>query len=288
MTANQRTLRGVATIDGLGLFTGEPVTVSFMPAPLDHGVVLYRMDIVTDGEPVPIPALVRNVAYHARRTVLGSGAASVETCEHVLSAAAGLGIDNLRIEVSGPEMPMTDGSALPFVRTLESAGLQEQDGPRRFLRISEPLTVGNDEITIQAMPSDDDVLRVSYDLDYGPTVALRPQIVTHELAGSSYVAGIAPARTFVLERELKSLQGDGLCRHLTPRELLVVGPDGLLAGRDYRFPDEPARHKVLDIIGDLVLLGRPLKGRIHAYRSGHALNQALVRELYRTLADGGA
>ena len=285
MTGNQWTLRGEATIDGPGLFLGRPATVTFKPAPLDHGVALYRTDLVTDGQPARIPALVENVAYRARRTVLGSGAAAVETCEHVLSAAAGLGIDNLRVEVTGPELPMTDGSALPFVEALESAGLQEQDRPRRFLRIREPITVGTGEIWIQAMPSDDDVLSVSYDLDYGPNTPIRPHVATYELVAGSYVASIAPARTFVLESELLALQRDGLCRHLTPRELLVIGPDGPLGGLDYRFPDELARHKVLDIIGDLVLLGRPVVGRIRAYRSGHALNQALVRELGRVVAN---
>jgi UDP-3-O-acyl N-acetylglucosamine deacetylase len=288
VTVNQQTVRREATIGGRGLFTGHPVTVSFLPAPLDHGVVLYRMDTVSDGQPAPIPALVKNVAYRVRRTVLGSGGATVETCEHVLSAAAGLGIDNLRIEVWGPEMPMMDGSALPFVEALRSAGLQDQDGPRRFLRIAEPLTVGNDQVMVQALPTDDEVLSVSYDLDYGPIPPISPQVVTHELAPGSYVANIAPARTFVLEAELRAMQRDGMCRHLTPSELLVIGRDGPLGAMEYRYPDELARHKVLDVIGDLALLGRPLIGWIRAYRSGHALNQARVREVYRTLADGGA
>lgn len=288
MTTNQRTLHAEATIDGRGLFTGRPATVAFKPAPVDHGVVLYRMDSLAGGEPARIPARVEHVVHSARRTALRSGEAAIETCEHMLSAIAGLGVDNLRIEVSGPEVPMADGSALAFVRILESAGLQEQDGPRRVLTITKPLTVGTDEIMIQAMPSDDDVLSVSYDLDYGPTAPIPQQIVTYELGSASYVADIAPARTFVLEHELQSLQREGLCGHLTPRELLVIGPNGPLAGRDYRFPDEPARHKVLDVIGDLLLLGRPLRGRIRAYRSGHALNQALVRELARTLAEGSA
>ena len=284
MTTNQRTLRGEAGIDGYGLFTGRPVTVSFKPAPVDHGIVLYRTDIAADGHPARIPAIVQNVAYHARRTVLRSGDASVETCEHVLSAIAGLGIDNVRVEVMGPEMPMADGSALPFVRTLESAGLEEQDGLRRSLRITKPVAVANDRGRIDASPIEGDSLIVSYDLDYGPNVAFRPQIVTHSLHYAGYVSSIAAARTFVLDHEFQALQRDGLCTHLTPHELLVIGPDGPLGGMDYRFPNEHARHKVLDVIGDLVLLGRPLWGRIRAHRSGHALNQALVRELYRMLS----
>ena len=281
---HQHTIRNMVDISGRGLFLGQPVTVTFKPAPIDHGVVLYRVDGALGDRPHQIPAGVHNVAHWARRTVLGVGDFAVETCEHVLSAVAGLGIDNLRIDVAGPEMPMIDGSALAFVTALESVGLQDQGGIRRCFTITSGVTVGDDHAWIEASPGDENALTISYDLDYGLGVAIRPQIANYEFDVSDYASSIAPARTYVLESELQALQEDGLCLHLTPNELLVIGGRGPLAGKEYRFSDELARHKVLDIIGDLQLLGRPVRGRIRAYRSGHALNQELVRELASRLA----
>lgn len=272
----QQTIDGDAELEGRGLFTGAHVRLRLRPAPSDHGLVLYRMDLAADQGPQPIAVRSQNVIYRQRRTMLRQGAASVETCEHVLSAVTALGIDNLRIEVWGPEMPMADGSALPFVVALQDAGIRQQAGDRRTRMCLQPLTVGS-EPRIDVGPAEGRCLSVSYDLDYGPASPIRAQCFSYELDAETFASAVAPARTYVLEHELAALQRQGLCRHLTPDELLVIGPHGPLGGMEYRFPDEPARHKVLDIIGDLALLGRPLAGRVRAYRSGHALNQVLVR-----------
>ena len=280
----KRTIGGDAELEGRGLFTGAHVRLRLRPAPPDHGLVLYRMDLTVDQRPLPIPVRGENVIYSQRRTMLKHGPASVETCEHVLGAVGALGIDNLRIEVWGPEMPITDGSALPFVIALRGAGIQQQEGERRAPRtLPKPLTVGTYP-RIDVAPVEGQSLRVSYDLDYGPGSPIRPQCVDYELDAETFETAIAPARTYVLEEELVALQRDGLCLHLSPAELLVIGPDGPLGGKTYRFPDELARHKVLDIIGDLMLLRRPLAGHVRAYRSGHALNHALVREVNRILS----
>jgi UDP-3-O-acyl N-acetylglucosamine deacetylase len=274
----QQTIGGDAELEGRGLFTGAHVRLRLRPAPTDHGLALHRMDLAADQGPQPIAVCGENVVYRQRRTMLRDGEASVETCEHVLSAVAALGIDNLRIEVWGPEMPMADGSALPFVVALQDAGIRQQEGERRPRTRLKPLTVGTDP-RIDVEPVEGRSLRVSYDLDYGPGSPIRAQCFSYELDAETFASAVAPARTFVLEEELAALQRQGWCRHLTPAELLVIGPHGPLGGMEYRFPDELARHKVLDIIGDLALLGRPLAGRIRAYRSGHALNHALVREV---------
>lgn len=272
----QQTIGGDAELEGRGLFTGAHVRLRLRPASSDHGLVLYRMDLAADQGPQPIAVRSQNVIHRQRRTMLRQGGASVETCEHVLSAVTALGIDNLRIEVWGPEMPMADGSALPFVSALQDAGIRQQSGERRSRTRLQSLTVGS-EPRIDVELAEGRCLSVSYDLDYGPGSPIRAQCFSYELDAETFAGAVAPARTFVLEDELAALQRQGLCRHLTPDELLVIGPDGPLGGMEYRFPDELARHKVLDIIGDLAVLGRPLAGRIRAYRSGHALNQALVR-----------
>lgn len=285
MSVPQRTLAGPVSIQGRGLFSGESVTLTLAPAPADHGIVLVRSDL----EPNPgawIPAIARNVVHRRRRTALRSGPAAVETCEHLLSALAAMGVDNVRAEVSAQEMPMGDGSALPFVDAIEAAGLAELQASRQApFVLDRVVRLGDASAWIEASPSDDGTLTVSYSLDYGPGAPLNPQAFTYAVAEDSYSTEVAPARTFVVDGELEVLQAAGLCRHLSPAELMVVGNAGPRGGMAYRFVAEPARHKVLDIIGDLALLGAPMIVNVHGYRSGHALNQALVRRL-AALASG--
>ncbi|MHB1157152.1 MAG: UDP-3-O-acyl-N-acetylglucosamine deacetylase [Phycisphaerales bacterium] len=280
----QQTLRGDAVVEGRGLFLGQPVTIRMRPAPVNHGVVLYRMDVTDNGQPVRIPALIHNVTKRARRTTLKVGEVAIETCEHVLSAVYGLGIDNVRIEVSGPEMPAGDGSAMPFVEAIGSVGVEAQDQPKRFFTITEPVTMDEDGAMIAALPADRASMQVIYDLDYGQGNIIPPQVFAYDMANETYARQVAPSRTYVLESEAKALQQAGLGTHLTPKEVLVIGANGPIGGNHYRFDDELVRHKVLDLIGDLALLGCPIHGRIVAYRSGHALNHRLARRLDQMLS----
>ncbi|MBI1370919.1 MAG: UDP-3-O-[3-hydroxymyristoyl] N-acetylglucosamine deacetylase [Planctomycetes bacterium] len=278
---NQRTIERTSTVEGPGLFMGEKATVRFKPAPVDHGIVFIRTDVSDGGEPVRIPALVSNVTKRARRTALRRGAAAIETTEHCLSAIAGLGIDNLIVEVVGPELPGLDGSAEPYVKALNEAGVIEQTSLRRVLTITEPIVCEDGDSMIAALPADKPSLQVIYDLDYGSKNPIGKQLYAFNSDNGDYVHNIAPARTFVLEAEAKALQQAGLGKHLTPDTLLVIGANGPIGNNKFRFDDEPVRHKIVDVIGDLALVGCPIRGRIVAYKSGHALNQQLARKLLK-------
>lgn len=275
----QFTLCGPVTLEGPGLFMGEPARVCFKPAPVDHGIVFVRMDIMDSGAPVRIPALVANVTKRSRRTTLRRGPAAIETCEHCLSAVMGVGLDNVLIEVTGPELPGMDGSSLPYLEALQKVGLVEQDRPRRLLTITEPVTVQDGDTMLAALPADEPYMQVIYDLDYGSHSPIRKQLYAYNSSNGDYVHNIAPARTFVLEHEAAALRRAGLGTHLGPDDVLVIGENGPLGQAGARFEDEPVRHKVLDLIGDLALVGCRIRGRIVAYKSGHALNHQLARRL---------
>lgn len=279
MPVNQHTIADEVTLDGRGLFLGRPGTVTFKPAPVNHGVVFLRTDVTEGDRPVHIPALIDYVSRQPRRTVLRNAGQSIETCEHILSAVAGLALDNLLIEVHGPEIPAGDGSSAPFVEALQEAGFVEQDHPRRIMTITEPVTVEQGDAMIAALPAEVDGLQVLYDLDYGDGHAIPRQVHAFHLGANDYAGQLAPCRTFVLEEEAHALQAAGLGKHLTPEDVLVIGDRGPLGDNALRFDNELVRHKVLDVIGDLALLGCALRGRIVAYKSGHALNHRLVRRL---------
>jgi UDP-3-O-[3-hydroxymyristoyl] N-acetylglucosamine deacetylase/3-hydroxyacyl-[acyl-carrier-protein] dehydratase len=273
--AVQQTIAQPATISGRGLFFGQPATVTFKPAPANRGVVFIRTDLHN----AEVPARIEHTVKRARRSTLRVADATVDTCEHVLSAVAGLGIDNLNIQLSGPELPDLDGSAKPFVDALLPAGLAPSAEPRHALTISVPVMVRQDDSTLAAMPSPKPGLEILYELDYSNQPAIGRQVAVFNLGSDDYAKEIAPARTFVLEAEAAALQAAGVGTHLTTAQMLVIGPRGPLSPNQFRFPDEPVRHKVLDLIGDLKLLGVPIQGRIIAVRSGHALNHTFVRAL---------
>jgi UDP-3-O-[3-hydroxymyristoyl] N-acetylglucosamine deacetylase/3-hydroxyacyl-[acyl-carrier-protein] dehydratase len=273
----QQTIRQSTTLEGRGLFHGEYATLTFKPAPVNHGVVFVR----TDAGGVAIPARVDHVVKRARRTTLKSGEVSIDTCEHCLSALAGLGIDNIRIEVDGPEIPALDGSAKPFYDALEQAGIEQTDHPRHRLVIREPVMVRQQDAVACAMPSDEPAPQLVYELDYGCDGPLHRQLQVFDFANGDYGTQIAPSRTFVLEEEARKLRNHGIGTHLEPEDVLVIGEQGPVGDNELRFDDEPVRHKMLDLIGDLYLLGTPFQGRITAYKSGHALNHKLVRELVK-------
>lgn len=269
--SRQHTVAGEASVSGKGLLLGEEARATFVPAPPNHGIVFERVDI---DPPVRIPASVTYVTPRARRTTLKSGNVTIDTVEHCMSALAGLRVDNVLIRLDGPELPCGDGSAQPFVDAIQSVGLTEQNAPRRVFRLVEPIVVEEDDAMLAALPGGD-AMTVLYELDYGEkNTRIRRQSHAFSFERESYVTDIAPSRTYSLREEAQALWDHGLCRHLTPRDVLVIGDEGPIDNA-YRFDDEPVRHKVLDVIGDLYLVGCEVHARFVACRSGHALNRRM-------------
>jgi UDP-3-O-[3-hydroxymyristoyl] N-acetylglucosamine deacetylase/3-hydroxyacyl-[acyl-carrier-protein] dehydratase len=275
---HQRTIIREVELEGRGMFTGEPVTMRVRPGEPHTGIWFVRTD---QSPPVRIAACVENVSRRARRTSLRNGTVAVETVEHCLSACAGVGLDNLLIELNGGELPALDGSGVPFVEAFHSAGICEQNAQRDPHVIKDVARVVEGDSELIALPPLDpqsEALEIAYDLDYGPGGPVGRQTYRLVVTPESFENDIAPARTFVLEEEANELRAAGLGGHLTYRDLLVFGKEGPIENQ-LRFPDECVRHKILDLLGDLTLLGRPLIGRVYGRKSGHSLNHTLVRIL---------
>ncbi len=252
------------------------------PADVGSGLVFVRTDL--PGHP-EIPLSLGRIANQGRRTTLSAGDAEVHTVEHLFSCLAALGIDNLRVEISGSEMPGLDGSALPWLEVLKEAGVTEQDEERETLDFDRELVVDfpDEAVSLVAIPGGEG-LRIDYTLDYqNPAIPL--QRLSFTLTPESFEREIAPARTFCLESEARALREEGLGKGATTQNTLVVGADGRPLETELRFPDEYVRHKVLDLIGDLYLLGLEFNGRILAIRSGHRANVALARKLLEVHAE---
>ena len=272
----QKTIKDEGKLAGKGLFGGEETRVVFRPAPEDSGVVFVRTDVP---DTVRIAAVAPNIAERSRRTSLKKGETSVETVEHCLAAVRALEIDNLIIEIDGAELPAPDCSSAEYFKVLKRAGVVEQTQPRRECVIRKPITLNAGDATVYALPDSDDTLNVTYDLDYSGHTGVGRQIYSYRLTEDSFEMNMAPARTFLLEVEARQFQARGIGAHISPREILVIDSDGPVKN-SYRFPNECVRHKIVDLIGDLMLVGRPIIGRIVAYKSGHSLNQQLARKLY--------
>jgi len=279
-SGKQHTLARPVHVSGRGLLLGEHANVTIEAAPIGHGIVFERTDVTP---PVQLPALATNVAKRARRTALRVGSVSVETVEHCMSALAGLKVDNALIRIDGPELPCGDGSALPFVEPILEAGLEEQDAERRGYKVTEPLLVEEADAMLAVFPSQADEFQLIYDLDYG-TQSHRIERQTHTFTSRNglYRSEIACARTYSLKEEAQALWDRGMCRHLTPKDVLVIGDDGPI-DNEYRFDNEPVRHKVLDLLGDLYLVGCEVHGRFIARRSGHELNRCMALKIIRQM-----
>ena len=278
----QRTLARPVTLRGRGTVTGSLVTLTFRPAPVQAGVRFLRTDL----KPTPIiPAAAEQVTGTARRTTLGSPSAQVMLVEHVLASLAGLRIDNCTVELDGPEPPGFDGSALEFVTALQAAGSRLQSGRRPIRTVDEPIEVEAGGATLGLYPGDDH-LQVTYRLDYGPSAPIPPQSYTLKVDVETFVRELAPARSFLLDVEAAELQRQGIGQHLTPADLVVFAASGPI-GTTLRWANEPARHKALDMIGDLSLCGFDLAGHLVAYRSGHPLNAELAGRLARQIGHEG-
>ena len=271
----QRTLRHAVGLAGAGYLTGATVRVRFHPAPADFGIAFLRADLCRSE---PLQAVVANVTGANRRTTLGHAPGQVELVEHVLAALAGLKIDNCLIELDGPELPGLDGSAAEFVQALRETPLELQAGIREIWSPIRPVLVTDGKATLTLHPSSQPGLTVSYLLDYGRQSFLGRQVHTHRHTPTDCLNGLFENRTFLLEAEAAALRQQGIGTKASLSDLLVFGPRGPIGNR-LRYENEPARHKVLDIFGDLSLFGRDLAGHVVGCKSGHALNTMLVREL---------
>ncbi len=273
----QRTIAKTKTIEGRGLFTGDAVAMRVKPAPAGTGVVFVRTD--TD-EPVRIPALISELDERPRRTVLQNGTAAIETVEHFLAAVHGLDIDNLEVELNGRELPSTDGSCDLFTSALLEAGPIEQDQPKEPLVITEPVVVAEGGAMLYALPDRADQLNIIYDLDYHDVPAIGRQLRRFQLTPENFCKEISSARTFSTVHEARQLQAQGLGTHLSGKDVLVLDDNGPIDNA-FRYPDECVRHKIADLLGDIRLVGRSIRGRLVAYRSGHSHNHKLALELVK-------
>lgn len=300
MKKSQQTIKKPASYSGVGLHTGNRTTITFKPAPVDHGITFVRTDLKGSPE---IPAHIDHVVDITRGTSLGMGEVKLWTVEHVLAALAGLELDNLVVELDSNEPPVGDGSALPFVETILNAGIEEQDSPKNYLEIETPLFYSEKDkgIDIVALPSDD--LRITFMVDYR-NPALGTQYTFLESLEKEFVREFAPARTFSFLHEVEMLKDQGLIKgggldnaivicdmdikdeelerlkkRFNLKDKVFVGKTGILNDIPLRFYNEPVRHKALDLLGDLYLIGVPLKVHVMAARSGHSANVALVKKI---------
>jgi len=279
--AMQRTLTRPVRFEGVGLHTGEPGVVIFRPAAVGTGVQFVRVDL--PGKP-RVQVRPENAHFDpaaGRRTILQQDDVQVHTMEHVLATVAGLSIDNVEIETSTMEIPEpADGSAEPIARMLLKAGFRDQDKPRRHIKVTKPVTWSDNNVHLSAVPYHG--LKITFTIDYDHPLVGR-QTISLDINDRSFLEEIAPARTFVLERDVASLREAGWIKGGRLENAVVVGKDRILNPEPLRFPDEFVRHKVLDLLGDLSLMGGPLLGHVHAVRSGHQSHVAFIKRLKESL-----
>jgi UDP-3-O-acyl N-acetylglucosamine deacetylase len=279
---NQRTIAGVAEVRGVGYLTGANVTLRFVPAPANTGVVFVRTDLKPA---VEIPARADLVTGTCRRTTLGYLPRSVTLVEHVLAALAGLRIDNCVVEVNALEPPGLDGSAGPFARALQAAGQTVQPVPKPVWAVDRPVIVRQKGATLAIYPPRQQEFRVSYCLDYGLKSPIGLQRHSETITPASFRARLAECRTYLTEAEALEMRRQGIGLRTCVNDLLVFGPRGPIDNR-LRFANEPCRHKILDILGDLSLTGHDIRGHVLGYRSGHPLNVELARQLVYQIEGG--
>lgn len=277
----QRTLKSLISASGVGLHTGRKVKLALRPAPADTGVVFRRIDLA---EPVDIPARAELVGEAKLASTLTKGDVKVHTVEHLMSALAGLGIDNAFVDLDAAELPIMDGSAAPFALLLQQAGVEEQNAPKRFLRVKKPVEVKEGDKWARLEPYEGYKLSFSIDFKH-PVIERTTQAVTLDFAQTSYLKEIARARTFGFMHDIEDLREGGLALGGGLDNAVVLDEYRVLNAEGLRFADEFIRHKLLDAVGDLYLLGKPLLAAFSAHKSGHALNNRLLRAL---LADAGA
>jgi UDP-3-O-[3-hydroxymyristoyl] N-acetylglucosamine deacetylase/UDP-3-O-[3-hydroxymyristoyl] N-acetylglucosamine deacetylase/3-hydroxyacyl-[acyl-carrier-protein] dehydratase len=273
----QQTIRKPVEVSGIGFLTGADITLRFLPADPDQGIVFERTDCP---DSTRIPARMEYTVPRRRRTAIEHRGVTVEMTEHVMAALAGLQIDNCVVQLNAPEPPGGDGSALLFVDALLKAGTVTQEAERSLLVVGRSLRCADAEgaAELEVRPLSRPTLAISYQLDYGPRSPIRPQNLTVEINPLTFLCELAFARTFVLEEEVESLRAQGYGARTTAKDLLVFGADGVIEN-ELRAEDECARHKILDCLGDFALCGCDLHGHFSAFRSGHTLNREIIRQL---------
>ena len=267
--AFQQTLRRQVSCAGIGLHSGTRVSLTLKPAAAGTGIVFRRADLGVD-----IPARVEQVAAINYATVLGADGATVETVEHLLAALVSAGVDNVIVELTQPEVPIMDGSSAPFLFLIQEAGLKKLSTPRRYLKVLRPISVASGDKHIAIYPSDH--FKVSYTISFDHP-SLRHQSRTMRITEQSFNAEIAPARTFGFLKEVEWMRQQGLALGGSLDNAIVIGDTGPL--NPLRFDDEFVRHKILDAVGDLALLGKPVLGHVVAHRAGHGLHTLLAKQL---------
>ena len=271
----QRTLKNVIRATGVGLHTGEKVHLTLRPALPDTGIMFRRTDLA---EPVDIKADPYAVHDTRLSSCLENDGARVQTVEHLMSALAGLGVDNVWIDVTAPEVPIMDGSAGPFVFLLQSAGIEEQDVPKKFIRILKPVKVRDGDKWVRFEPYNG--FRLEQAIDYAhPVFDASAQTVVVDFASTSYVKEVARARTFGFMQDVESMRSQGLALGGSLDNAIVMDEYRVLNNDGLRYDNEFVKHKVLDAIGDLYLLGHPLIGAFRGHKAGHAMNNRLLRHL---------
>jgi UDP-3-O-[3-hydroxymyristoyl] N-acetylglucosamine deacetylase len=277
----QRTLKSLVSASGVGLHTGQKVRMTLRPAPADSGIVFRRIDLAT---PVSIPARAEMVGETRLSSCLTRDGAKVYTVEHLMSALGGLGVDNAFVDLDAPEVPIMDGSASPFVLLVQQAGIEEQSAPKRFLRVTRRIEVRDGDKWARLDPYEG--YRLAFSIEFShPVIERSTQAVTVDFAETSYLKEIARARTFGFMHDMEDLRDSGLALGGGLDNAVVLDEYRVLNAEGLRFADEFIRHKLLDAIGDLYLLGKPLLAAFTAHKSGHALNNRLLRA---ALADPAA
>jgi UDP-3-O-[3-hydroxymyristoyl] N-acetylglucosamine deacetylase len=274
----QRTLRNSIQATGVGLHSGESIFLTLHPAPVNTGIVFRRVDI---NDSITIPALNENVVDTRLCTTIGKNGYSVATVEHLMSALAGLGIDNCYADVSAPEVPIMDGSAAPFVFLIQSAGVEEQHAAKRFIRIKKKINVKDGDKTASFVPYNG--FKVSFTIDFNhPVFRGRPQTASLDLSSLSFVKEVSRARTFGFMSDYEYLRSQNLALGGSMDNAIVVDDYRILNEDGLRYEDEFVKHKVLDAVGDLYLLGNSLIGAFEGIKSGHSLNNKLLQKLLST------
>jgi UDP-3-O-[3-hydroxymyristoyl] N-acetylglucosamine deacetylase/3-hydroxyacyl-[acyl-carrier-protein] dehydratase len=279
--ARRRTVAGSASVSGVGLHLGQPCTLTFLPAASGTGVRFRRLD--RPGAP-DVPALASEAVASERRTVLGTGDAALHTVEHALAAVGALGIDDVVIALDGPEPPIADGSAAPFLDALRSAGVVEHGGAAEWLDLAEPVRVIDGESVYEAYPAD--ALTLEVDIDFAHPLIGR-QSGRYAVTEEAFARELAPARTFGFVHEVDSLRARGLIRGASTANAVVLSESGVVDGA-LRWPDEFVRHKAMDCVGDLVLAGRRVRARVVAHKPSHRGTVTLVRAMLAAARDASA
>lgn len=271
----QRTLKNIIRATGVGLHTGEKIFLVLRPAPVNTGVVFRRIDLDPVAE---IPAYASNVSDTRLSTTVEKNGVQVSTVEHLMSAFAGLGIDNAFVDLTGPEVPIMDGSAAPFVFLLQSAGIEEQVTAKKFIRVIRPIEIRYEDKWAKFEPFEGFKVSFSIDFDH-PVLESSSKTATVDFSTTSFVKEISRARTFGFMNDLEAMQKAGLARGGSLDNAIVLDSFNILNEDGLRYRDEFVKHKVLDAIGDLYLLGHPLIGHFTAHKSGHELNNKVLRAL---------